>query len=193
MIKSLSTGMGIALIALMVPNALALDPSGLPASILTPIVQNKPANADPSEPDPLDNTGEQPRSPTVAPVAPGDGALIARHQVFYLRRVTAYNALPYQSNGDPGMSACGPTRPGQIALSQDLFLRKNGSNRCGERIDIILPSGTIIHGIVWDTMSPRYHMAADILMGSVQQALDFGVRRARLRFVHAYHAEAHSV
>ncbi|PKY10832.1 hypothetical protein B1757_07705 [Acidithiobacillus marinus] len=191
MIKSLSTGAGIALIALLLPNALALHPSGLPASILTQIVQKKPARTDP---DPLENTGDQAYQQTATPDSPGDGALIARHQVVYLRRVTAYNALPNQTNENPDMSACGPTRPGQIALSPDLFLRRNGSNRCGEKIDIILPSGTIIHGVVWDTMSPRYHMAADILMGSVQQALDFGVRQARLRFVHAYHsAAAHGV
>lgn len=193
MIKSLSTGVGVALIALLLPNALALDPSGLPAGILTQIVQKKLARTDPAHPDALENTGDQPHQQTATPDSPGDGALIARHQVFYLRRVTAYNALPSQTNGNPGMSACGPTRPGQIALSPDLFLRRNGSNRCGEKIDIILPSGTIIHGVVWDTMSPRFHMAADILMGSVQQALDFGVRQARLRFVHAYHSAAHGV
>ena len=30
---------------------------------------------------------------------------------------------------------------------------------------------------------PRYHMAADILMSTVQQALNFGVQRAELRIL----------
>ncbi|MDD2749887.1 MULTISPECIES: hypothetical protein [Acidithiobacillus] len=186
MIKSLSAGMGVALMALLLPNALALNSSGLPAGMLTQLTPKTAIVMNPSQSGSLEKTSDQDSNTrNESTAAQGDGALIIHHQVFYLRRVTAYNALPSQTNSNPGMSACGPTRPDQIALSPDLFFRSNGSNRCGEKINIVLSSGKIIHGIVWDTMNPRYHMAADILMGSVQQAMDFGVRKARLRFVHS--------
>jgi hypothetical protein len=168
--------MSIALFAFLLPNALAPNPSELPIPL-----PNKP----------LEDVNNHQRMDSQSSISSGesaqpersDGALLMRQKVFYLRRLTAYNALPDQTSSDPDIAACGPNRPNQIALSQDLFFLKNGSNRCGEHIDIILHSGRVIHGVVWDTMNSRYHMAADILMGSVQRAMDFGVKQAKLRFV----------
>lgn len=180
--------MGVALMALFLPNALAVNPAGLPTAMLSKLVRKTDPVVNAAAIHGLENTSNQDRTDDISDRtahAQGDGALLVQHKVFYLRRVSAYNALPDQTNGDPDISACGPTRPNQVALSQDLFIRKNGGNRCGEQIDIILASGRVIHGVVWDTMSPRYHMAADILMGSVQRALDFGVKTARMRFVHS--------
>jgi 3D (Asp-Asp-Asp) domain-containing protein len=182
LIQRLSAGLSIALFALLLPNALALNSPDLPAPLLNKL--SKSAKS-------LQSMGGQMEKTTNTQSASGDGsarsdgALLIRHKMFYLRRVTAYNALPDQTSGNPDIAACGANRPNQIALSQDLFFLKNGGNRCGERINIVLRSGRVIDGIVWDTMNSRYHMAADILMGSVQRAIDFGVKQAKLRFIHA--------
>ena len=181
MIQRFSAGLSLALFAFLLPNALALDPPDLPAPLLSALSKST-----------HDSQGMDASSEKVADTAKetgssqtrhSDGALLMRRQVFYLQRVTAYNALPDQTSSNPDIAACGPNRPDQVALSQDLFFLKNGGNRCGERIDIILQSGRVIHGVVWDTMNPRYHNAADILMNSVQRAMDFGVKQAQLRFV----------
>ncbi len=185
MIRRLSAGMSIALFAFLLPNALALNPSELPVPL-----PNKPSGdvsnlqrMDSPLENAVDNQSSMSSGESAQPERSSDGALLMQQKVFYLRRLTAYNALPDQTSSDPDIAACGPNRPNQIALSQDLFFLKNGGNRCGEHIDIILHSGRVIHGVVWDTMNSRYHMAADILMGSVQRAMDFGVKQAKLRFV----------
>ena len=183
MIRRLSAGISLALSTFILPNVLAPNLPDLPAPFLgTPVG----SIGDPLKPgDSLgDTTNAQPVADSTQTQGASDGTLLTHHGFYYLRRVTAYNALADQTNSTPDISACGPNRPDQVALSQDLFFRKNGGNRCGERINIILRSGRVIHGVVWDTMNPRYHMAADILMGSVQHAMDFGVKQAKLRFVH---------
>ena len=185
MIQRLSAWLSIALFALLLPNALARNSPDLPAPLLNNLsksaktlqwMDGRMENTTDTQPASGDGSAQPDRS---------DGALLIRHKMFYLRRVTAYNALPGQTSGNPDIAACGTNRPNQVALSQDLFFLKDGGNRCGESIDIVLRSGRVIHGVVWDTMNSRYHMAADILMGSVQRAMDFGVKQAKLRFIHA--------
>lgn len=184
MIRRLSAGMSLALFALLLPNALALNPNELPVPLLNKLSENASnlQRIDSQLENAVDGQSSMPPGESAQPER-NDGALLMQQKVFYLRRLTAYNALPDQTNSDPDIAACGPNRPNQIALSQDLFFLKKGRNRCGEHIDIILHSGRVIHGVVWDTMNSRYHMAADILMGSVQRAMDFGVKQAKLRFV----------
>jgi len=105
-------------------------------------------------------------------------------KVAYLRRVSAYNAVPWQTKPDPYVSACGPNLPqGQIALSQNLFFKPDGGNRCGQHVIIHLADGQTIRGIVWDTMNARYYNAADILMPHINQAVNFGVHQGTLTFV----------
>ena len=110
-------------------------------------------------------------------------ALRPTARVIPLKRITAYNAVPAQTDGSPGIASCGPNKPHQIALSQDLFF-KAGHKLCGAKIKIVLSDGKIITGRVWDTMNPMYRRAADILMASVGHALKFGVRHgyAEIRF-----------
>ncbi|HUX18988.1 MAG TPA: hypothetical protein VMV63_07350 [Acidithiobacillus sp.] len=184
MIRRLSVGMSIALFAFLLPNALALNPNELPVPLPNKLSGNASnlQRIDSQLENAVDSQSSIPSGES-AQSERSDGALLMQQKVFYLRRLTAYNALPDQTSSDPDIAACGPNRPNQIALSQDLFFLKNGGNRCGEHIDIILHSGRVIHGVVWDTMNSRYHMAADILMGSVQRAMDFGVKQAKLRFV----------
>ncbi|MGC8503331.1 MAG: hypothetical protein ACP5MM_00870 [Acidithiobacillus sp.] len=175
MFQQLSAGLALALFTLVLPNSTNFAQPDLPLHLLHQV------EASANDP----QWGGDGAAATVADVSVGkdDGALLIQHEVLYLQRVTAYNAVPDQTNSDPDIAACGPNRPDQIALSQDLFFRKNGGNRCGEPVAIVLRSGRVIHGVVWDTMNPRYHMAADILMGSVSKALDFGVKEAELRFL----------
>ena len=81
--------------------------------------------------------------------------------------VTYYNPVPWQTDADPMVAACGPVeaaplRTGEyaVALSRDLFSRK----LCGQRVLIRLASGDIVWGVVWDTMHWRFVRYVDILM-----------------------------
>ncbi len=175
MLEKVSMGLGLAVMAMILPSELSLPRQNLPV-----IHVHHNDGFLPSGNQEAVTSGDF-GGPTAMRVSVG--ALYLNHRMFYLHRVTAYNAVNWQTDSDPDVSACGPTRPNQIALSQDLFFRRNGNNRCGEHVEIVLGSGAIIHGIVWDTMNPRYHMAADILMGTVRQAVNFGVQQAELRIV----------
>jgi len=105
-------------------------------------------------------------------------------RVAYLNRVSAYNAVSWQTDSNPNVSACGPNLPqGQIALSQNLFFKPNGGNRCGQHVIIHLSNGQVIKGVVWDTMNSRYYNAADILMPHIHEAIQFGVHSGSLTFV----------
>lgn len=174
MLEKVSAGIAVALLAAAIPNALSLAQPGLPVSLLHQAMDKQSAE--------LTATQAQLQAQDAAKIAL-NGTMMLGHKLIYLHRVSAYNAVSWQTNSDPAMSACGPTRPNQVALSPDLFFRSNGSNRCGEHVEILLGSGQVVRGVVWDVMNPRYHMAADILMSTVQQALNFGVQRAELRIL----------
>ncbi|MHB8264299.1 MAG: hypothetical protein ACYDC7_00035, partial [Acidithiobacillus ferrivorans] len=83
MIQRLSAGLSIALFALLLPNALALNSPDLPASLLNKL--SRSANS-------LQSMGGQTEKTTDTQSASGDGsarsdgALLMRHKVFYLRR-----------------------------------------------------------------------------------------------------------
>ncbi|WP_308389143.1 hypothetical protein [Acidithiobacillus sp. AMEEHan] len=174
MLEKIGAGISVALLAAVIPNALSLAQPGLPVSLMHQAMDKQSAE--------LAATQAQLQAQNTSKIAV-NGTMMLGHKLIYLHRVSAYNAVSWQTNSDPAMSACGPTRPNQIALSPDLFFRSNGSNRCGEHVEILLSSGQIVHGIVWDVMNPRYQMAADILMSTIQQAVDFGVQRAELRIL----------
>lgn len=83
-------------------------------------------------------------------------------------------------------AACGPNIPNQIALSQNLFFKPNGGNRCGQEIIIRLSDGQVIHGTVWDTMNAEWRNSADVLTNGVSRAIDFGDHQGQLIFVDHY-------
>ncbi len=174
MLEKIGMGVAVALLAAILPNAVSLAQPGLPVGLVHQAMDKQSADLAAAE------AQLQAQNNTMISV---NGAMMLGHRLIYLHRVTAYNAVAWQTSRDPEMSACGPTRPDQVALSQDLFFRRNGTNRCGEKVDILLSSGQVVHGVVWDVMNPRYHMAADILMNTLQQAVDFGVQRAELRLL----------
>lgn len=116
--------------------------------------------------------------------------IVKFQKVAYLHRVTAYNAVPWQTSNHPGISACGPNLPNQIALSQNLFFKPNGGNRCGQEVIIRLADGQMIHGIVWDTMNAEWSNAADVLTNGVNKAVSFGDHQGQLIFVYHYTKQA---
>lgn len=93
-----------------------------------------------------------------------------------LARITAYNAVAAQTDGNPEQSSCGPTQPNQIAVSRDLFFYNGVKHLCGRRAKVVTSDGREFEGIINDTMNPRYASAADILLADVQSAKQFGVR-----------------
>lgn len=103
-----------------------------------------------------------------------------------LERVSAYNAVPRQTSADPSTSSCGPTIPGTVALSQDLFFREDGHKyRCGQRVTILTDRGEVFPNlVVWDTMNPRYSLTADVLWpnNNEDEAYEFGISEGWLVF-----------
>lgn len=77
-----------------------------------------------------------------------------------LDRVTYYNAVEAQTDADPHISACGPNRDNQVAVSRDLF---RSSLHCGDEVDVWLESGYLGRFVVWDTMNARFTRTLDIL------------------------------
>lgn len=103
-----------------------------------------------------------------------------------LERVSAYNAVPRQTDDDPSTASCGTTIPGTVALSQDLFFREDGHKyRCGQRVTILTDRGEVFPNlVVWDTMSPRYSLTADVLWpnNNEDEAFEFGISEGWLVF-----------
>lgn len=89
--------------------------------------------------------------------------------------VTAYNAVPEQTDSDPHIASCGPLAAVQgpiVALSRDLFLR-DGRKRCGELVIVQVGEATIV-ATVWDTMAARFTSRVDVLMETVGEARQWG-------------------
>ena len=85
----------------------------------------------------------------------------------------AYNAVPGQTDGDPGTSRCGRTFVGQVALSQDLW--RTGRFRCG---DVVTVGGRRL--VAWDAMAAQHRMSVDVLVSTKAEADRLGKRTAVL-------------
>lgn len=94
---------------------------------------------------------------------------------YSLHRVSHYNAVRSQTDRTPTVSACGPTRRGQVALSRDL-LRQVG---CGARVRISVRGRSHVY-VVNDTMHRRYRHAADILVSGQGRARRLGISQGTL-------------
>lgn len=103
-----------------------------------------------------------------------------------LDRISAYNPVPRQTQGDHNVSSCGANRPNQIAVSRDLFFDSNGRKHlCGKTVTVYTDRGEVFDQyVVWDTMSPRYTKTVDILFPTTDEsvAYDFGVTTGKLVF-----------
>lgn len=88
-------------------------------------------------------------------------------------RLTAYNAVPEQTDEDPDIAACGPLEHAQlpvIAVSRDKFLAPDGSKpHCGRQALVIAWDHTnqIVlqeRRVIYDTMADRFQNTADLLL-----------------------------
>lgn len=85
--------------------------------------------------------------------------------------MTAYNAVVWQTDSTPKISACGPNLKNQIAVSRDLLKRFP----CGTKVEIYRPDTKRWHATtVWDTMHSSKKNQIDILMKSYVRARQFG-------------------
>lgn len=113
-------------------------------------------------------------------------------QAVRLKRLTAYNAVPWQTNSRPFESSCGYNLPDQLALSRDLFFDAAGRKHlCGERVKLLIIDPVsrevidIQERVIWDTMHSRFRETGDLLFDDVAEARRFGVRQGLLVFVDA--------
>jgi hypothetical protein len=114
--------------------------------------------------------------------APWDDAA-ATYPATRLQRITAYNALASQTDSTPTLASCGrlADAPGHVvAVSRDLLYTPDGRKRCGQEVAVVYDDGTIVLGVIWDTMNRRYRAAADILLPTRAEALQHGVQTGHL-------------
>ncbi|MER3462413.1 MAG: hypothetical protein C4342_05340 [Armatimonadota bacterium] len=118
-------------------------------------------------------------APAPAPVL--DPKARSRRPAFSVR-VTYYQALPSQTDGNPNVAACGPNLEPwvQVALSRDLFFHADGRRRCGQRVRLVFENGRELLGVVNDTMNRRYRKQVDVLVAAHEPARRYGVAEARL-------------
>lgn len=79
---------------------------------------------------------------------------------YEMSRISYYNAVPWQTDGDPNVSACGPNLDFQVAVSRDLF---RSQLHCGDQVDVWIKDGYLGRFTVWDTMHTRFTNTLDIL------------------------------
>jgi len=94
-----------------------------------------------------------------------------------LTRVSFYNAVPRQTQGDANVSSCGPNLPKQVAVSRDLFFDENGRKHlCGTVVTVITDRGEVFKDyVIYDTMHPRYTNTADILLSTKDESVAFAL------------------
>ena len=103
-----------------------------------------------------------------------------------LRRISAYNAVPRQTDGDPSISSCGANLPRQVAVSRDLFFDSDGRKHlCGAVVTVISDRGEVFENyVVWDTMHQRFTETVDVLWHNNDEgeAYAFGITTGHLIF-----------
>lgn len=101
-----------------------------------------------------------------------------------LTRISAYTLSVTETDTDPNVASCGHVSKikGQrmFAVSQDLFFKKGKKWLCGKKASIQYSDGTIVHGIIWDTMNRRYKNTADVTMQTKENAVQHGVKKGKI-------------
>lgn len=104
----------------------------------------------------------------------------------FVDRISAYNPVPRQTDGDPNVSSCGPNREKQIAVSRDLFFDDYGRKHlCGVTVTVVTDRGEVFTDyVIWDTMNPRFNNTIDVMFPHTNEyeAYDFGVTTGVLYF-----------
>lgn len=119
--------------------------------------------------------------PSAGPLASG---LNKRLGAVRIDRISFYQAVAAQTDNDPATAACGGNLGPwiQIAVSRDLL----PSFPCGSlvRLELDRPVAGIewLDAIVYDTMNPRYRNTVDILVGTREPALRYGITSGTLYY-----------
>ena len=83
-------------------------------------------------------------------------------EIIEIPRITYYQAVFWQTDENPEVSACGPTKKMQVAVSRDLF-QKNVD--CGTKIQVWSDEhGKIGEYTVWDVTNARFSSTVDVLV-----------------------------
>lgn len=87
-------------------------------------------------------------------------------KVIPIKRISVYNPVPRQTDGDPFTSSCGPNLQNQIAVSRDLFFNAAGKKHlCGVTATVVTKEGLVYSDyVVWDTLSARYNNTVDVML-----------------------------
>lgn len=106
--------------------------------------------------------------------------LVPAADALSLSRISFYNATAAQTDSTPHLSACGPTRAGQIAVSRDLLKHFP----CGTWVRVRTAKGKSYVGRVNDTMARRYTRTADVMVGSGRTARRLGITTGSISRLH---------
>jgi hypothetical protein len=110
---------------------------------------------------------------------PDVNVVVLNYETLPVRRISAYNPVPRQTQGDPNVSSCGPNLERQIAVSRDLFFDEHGRKHlCGTRVTVVTDRGEVFSDyVIWDTMNPRFRNTVDIMLPhkNEDEAFAFGV------------------
>lgn len=109
-------------------------------------------------------------------------------------RLTAYNAVPDQTDDDPDIASCGPIANARLpilAVSRERFLAPDGSKpHCGREAVIIAwdASGQVVlqeRRLIYDTMNERYERTADLHLpgDDPTEANQWGVKQGLIALV----------
>jgi hypothetical protein len=108
------------------------------------------------------------------------------YMVFNVDRISAYNPVPRQTQGDPNVSSCGPNLQNQIAVSRDLFFDSKGRKHlCGVRVTVVTDRGEVFEDyVIWDTMNARFKNTVDIMFPHTNEdeAFEFGITSGVIYF-----------
>ena len=108
-----------------------------------------------------------------------------------LERLTAYHAVPGQTDATPATASCGKSRPDQLALSRDYFFDSAGEKHlCGAEVMVLIidpVTYTVLSAqerVVWDTMDERYEKTGDLLVRADRvDAEEWGVKEGVVVFL----------
>lgn len=85
-------------------------------------------------------------------------------------RISGYTLHPAQTDSSPYVASCGSLIPllrkniKVFAVSRDIFFKNGRKWLCGRRAVLRYGNGKVEQGVVFDTMSPRYQRAVDVLV-----------------------------
>lgn len=125
--------------------------------------------------------------PRVIPIPEINVTIIEDEDIIDIQRISFYNPVVWQTDGDPSVSSCGPNVTNQIAVSQDLFFDDNGvKHLCGKTVTIVTHDGMVFDDyVIWDTMNPRFTNTVDIMLPHTDYmvAMELGIT-AGILYIH---------